>query len=68
VSKDHHGEWADHRILAEIEESDTPAGVLYTNHLAADALVFAYGGRASAMGMHSVSNDAGNSTVSSRSP
>jgi hypothetical protein len=42
VSKDHHGEWTDHRILAEIEESDTPAGVLYTNRLAADALVFAY--------------------------
>jgi hypothetical protein len=42
VSKDHHGEWTDHRILAEIEESDTPAGVLYTNRLAADTLVFAY--------------------------
>jgi hypothetical protein len=42
VSKDPHGERTDHRILAEIEEIDTPAGVLYTNRLAADALVFAY--------------------------
>jgi hypothetical protein len=42
VSKDHHGEWTDRRILAEIEESDTPAGVLYMNRLGADALVFAY--------------------------
>ena len=40
--KNHHGEWTHQRILAEIEGSDSPTGVLYTNDLAADALVFAY--------------------------
>jgi hypothetical protein len=42
VSKDHHGERANHGILAEIKECDTPARVFHTEDLAADALVFAY--------------------------
>jgi hypothetical protein len=42
VSKDHHGEWTHHGILAEIKECDTPSRVFYANYLAADALVFAY--------------------------
>jgi hypothetical protein len=42
VSKDHHGEWTHHGILAEIKESDSSTSVLYPKHLAADALVFAY--------------------------
>jgi len=42
VSKDHHGEWTHHGILAEIKESNPFTSVFYTNYLAADALVFAY--------------------------
>jgi hypothetical protein len=42
VSKDHHGEWTHHGILAEIQESDSSTRVFYPKHLTADALVFAY--------------------------
>jgi hypothetical protein len=68
VSKDYHREWAHHRILAEIKQCDTPAPVFYPNHLAADALVFAYVLARFSNGMQSAADDAGNSTVSKRSP
>src|ERR1700675_4413898 len=41
MRKNHDSEWAHHGILAEIDSREV-AAVLYPNHLAGDALVFAY--------------------------